>query len=408
MTQEITPEWMRTQIDDSNMGAAANRNLYPIQEQATQQEIWEYVSCTCDNDCTCRKLGCTHHWKLKNGVSFGEFRDGFLRMFASKNLHRAVIDALEGRGTDNLTIRSIWAYHILKNLQINWPEISNAAAGHNKTLFCDDWLPESLRDRMAFPVEGTSIYHAKQYSVLFPDVCIPYDTASRVKMLLHFGLYGVNYPEFLTVVRNGFLDCMKKHDLTIPALWRLDIPGVRVPFNPVLISLPRPGMNYGTAYNQPERTISLVLDKCFYNPKKPAAGPVRMRNNRGVQYNPVVENQGTGAAYVTRPLSGRGEEITVFRYPSVRRIRWGETDFLLSDEMVRTILDGFFTEPGRWYLLGASMTEPDPAGLGSFIRKTFPSFTPRHASAVAAIMVQEGFLVYRGRKPIELRASGVM
>lgn len=49
------------------------------------------------------------------------------------------------------------------------------------------------------------------------------------------------------------------------------------------------------------------------------------------------------------------------------------------------------------------MTEPDPNGLGSFIRKSFPSFTPRHASAIAAILVHEGFLAFRGNKPIELK-----
>jgi hypothetical protein len=403
MTQEITPEWMRSQIDDSNMGAAANRNLYPIQEQATQQEIWEYVPCTCDNDCTCMKLGCTHHWKLKKGVGFREFRDGFLRMFAGKNLHRAVIDALDGRGTDNLTTRSIWAYHVLKNLQINWPEISNAAAGHNKILFCDDWLPESLRERMSFPVEGTSIYHAKQYSVLFPDVCVPYDTASRAKMLGHFGLSGASYIGFLTIVRNRFLDCMKKHGLTIPALRRLDNPEARVLFDPAQVSLPCPGMNYGTAYSPPERTISLVLDKCFYNPKAQAAGAGRTKNIRGVKDDRPAENPGAGAAYVTRPLSGNGQDIAVYKNPSSRRIQWGKMKFDLSDAMIRTILDGFFTETGQWYKLGASMTDPDPAGLGAFIRKSFPSFTPRHASAVAAIMEHEGFVVSRGKKPIELR-----
>ncbi|MCE5337956.1 MAG: hypothetical protein LLF90_04630 [Methanomicrobiaceae archaeon] len=71
--------------------------------------------------------------------------------------------------------------------------------------------------------------------------------------------------------------------------------------------------------------------------------------------------------------------------------------------MSRTILDKFFLERGRWYLLGASMTEPDPAGLGSFVRETFPSFSPRHASAIAAVLVHEGFVMFRGRKPIELR-----
>ena len=71
--------------------------------------------------------------------------------------------------------------------------------------------------------------------------------------------------------------------------------------------------------------------------------------------------------------------------------------------MIRNILDGFFLDAGRWYLLGASMTTPDPEGFGSFIRTTFPSFSPRHASAIAAILEHEGFISFRGKKLIELK-----
>jgi len=56
MVKEITQEWMKEQMDHSNSQAARNRNLYPIQEQATQVEIWEYVPCTCDENCSCKKL----------------------------------------------------------------------------------------------------------------------------------------------------------------------------------------------------------------------------------------------------------------------------------------------------------------------------------------------------------------
>jgi|GEM_PF-1049025 len=407
MAEEITPEWMRLRIDGSNSGAAENRNLYPIQEQATQMDIWEYVPCTCDEGCTCRKFGCTHHWKLKKEISFEQFRNGFLRMFVSKNHHMAVINALEGRGTEKLTTRSIWAYHILKNLKTNWPEISSVAAQHNKTLFCDDWLPQSLHTRMSFPVEGTSVYLAKQFSALFPDIGVPYDTASRVKMLSHFCLSGVNYIEFLTHVRNEFLNCITRHNLTIPTLRCFDNPENRVPFNSAQIALPREGMNYGTRYSPPQRTISLVLDKCFYNPKMPANAADHGRSRKTVWKNvSSVKADFTVPTYVIRPLSGNGSDISVVKGQSEREILWGKLNFQISDEMISIIYNGFFAQPGKWYQLGASMTEPTPSGLGEFIKKSFPSFTPRHASAVAAVMVHEGFLITRGKKPIELMRNG--
>ncbi len=104
--------------------------------------------------------------------------------------------------------------------------------------------------------------------------------------------------------------------------------------------------------------------------------------------------------YTTQPLSGSGQTIVVHSDPLFRLVLWAGLMFELSNEMIRTILDEFFIERGRWYPLGASMTEPDPAGLGSFIWKTFPSFSPRYASAIAAILVHEGFVTFRGRKPI--------
>ena len=110
-------------------------------------------------------------------------------------------------------------------------------------------------------------------------------------------------------------------------------------------------------------------------------------------------------SYTIQPLSGKGQTIIVHRYPPFRLVRWGNLTFKLSNGIIRTILDSFFTEHSRWYLLGASMTMPDPAGLGSFVRKKFPSLSSRHASAIAAIMVHERFVSFRGRKPIELKKS---
>lgn len=50
------------------------------------------------------------------------------------------------------------------------------------------------------------------------------------------------------------------------------------------------------------------------------------------------------------------------------------------------------------------MTEPIKGGFGEFI-SNYPALTPRHASAIAAIMVNEGDLNYRCSKLIELRKS---
>jgi hypothetical protein len=397
MSCTITKQWMKEQIDYSNQQAAKNRNFYPVQEQATQIDLWEYVPCNCDESCTCRKHGCTHHWILKNDIQFVEFRDGFLRIFVDRNHHQPVIDALNVKGPGTLNSRAIGAFHVLRKISNSWQEISERASKHNKTLFCDDWLPAPFRNSWSFNVEGTSIYLAKQYCVLFPDICVPYDTASRVKMIKHLDCSVTDYAKFLTSVREAFLECMNRQTLTVPTLRRLDDPQSQLPFNPSLISLPRHGRDYGAAYTPGDRTISIVLDKCFYQPKTgiqtPSNNGDKPANRREIQH----------LSYTTQPLSGKGQAIIVHRDPSFRLVRWGDLTFELSNGTIRTILDSFFTKHSHWYLLGASMTKPDPAGLGAFIRKKFPSFSSRHASAIAAIMVHERFVSFRGRSPIELK-----
>jgi len=399
MTVNISEEWMKKQIAFSNNQAAKNRNYYPLQEQATQMDLWEYVPCTCDDSCTCRKHGCTHHWKLKKGLHFEEFRDGLLRMFVDKNHHRPVIEALNGKDPSGLSTRAIGAYHVLRKLRESWPEIADEASEHNKTLFCDDWVPASYRERMSFPVEGTSIYLAKQYCVLFPDIAIPYDTTSRPKMLRFLDSQGIDYIEFLTKARGVFLAAMERNKISMPVLRRLDNPQEQLPFNPHLISLSRSGTNYGSTYKPAQRTISIVLDKCFYQPKVVNTPP-----SGSEEKNPGW-GKNSALPYTTQPLSGKGQPIMVHLDPPCRLVLWGTLTFELTNEMVRTILEKFFINPNRWYLLGASMTSPDPAGLGSFVRATFPSFSPRHASAIAAILVHEGYVTYRGSKPIELKKT---
>ena len=265
MTQKITEEWMKNQIIISNKQAAINRNLYPIQEQATQLDLWEYVPCTCDASCTCKKFGCTHHWKLKNNVRFEDFVYGFLRTFVDKHHHQSILDALEGKNTGPLSTRAIGAFSVLRSLKPVWEEVSAQAAQHNKTLFCDDWANDFFKNRWSFSIRQ-SIYKAKQYCILLPDICVPYDTSSRETLLDRFHLPENNYFRLLTELRMTFLKCMEENHLTIPSLRTLDSPQDQLPFDKKVISLACHGVDYGTAYLPKERQISIVLDKCFYQP----------------------------------------------------------------------------------------------------------------------------------------------
>lgn len=102
------------------------------------------------------------------------------------------------------------------------------------------------------------------------------------------------------------------------------------------------------------------------------------------------------------PLSGRGQPISYVRNGRVRHVRWGSIVFLLPDDLVNAICTHFLRDEDKWYLLGADMVSPPPGGLGDYLRR-HSALSPRHASAVAAILVDDGLVDARGRRPIELR-----
>lgn len=115
---------------------------------------------------------------------------------------------------------------------------------------------------------------------------------------------------------------------------------------------------------------------------------------------------GTQMTQTTRPLSGRGADITWHPVGTTWLVRWGNTELWVDRNDIDTILNRFFVDTDKWYPLGAGMDRPMPAGLGAFLRAHL-SLEPRYASAIAAIMVAEGLLQCRGSRPIELRKRAV-
>lgn len=103
------------------------------------------------------------------------------------------------------------------------------------------------------------------------------------------------------------------------------------------------------------------------------------------------------------PLSGNGKLITYSISEEEWIIVWGKLKFTLGKSCIQTILDKIFISKDEWYPLGASMDNPMPNGLGIFVRDNFIMLSPRHASAIAAILVNENILTLKGKKPILLK-----
>lgn len=109
------------------------------------------------------------------------------------------------------------------------------------------------------------------------------------------------------------------------------------------------------------------------------------------------------SGHLIKPLSGKGKSISYMVIPGCIKVTWGDSKFSFPDTMKKDILDQYFIDPNSWYPLGASADKPIKGGLGEFIQNNFRGYTPRHASSIAAIMVEEGLLANRGKKPIVLK-----
>ena len=103
-----------------------------------------------------------------------------------------------------------------------------------------------------------------------------------------------------------------------------------------------------------------------------------------------------------KPLSGEGKLIQYNRTQNGFKVSWGDTNFEVSSKTIDLLLSNLFANPKAWYPLGASMTPVYKHGLGEFLLNLDVGLTPRHASAVAAILVNEKKLKSKGAKPIYL------
>lgn len=101
-------------------------------------------------------------------------------------------------------------------------------------------------------------------------------------------------------------------------------------------------------------------------------------------------------------LSGRGSEIIYEKKVNGYHIMWSKTPFILLNSEVEDVLHNYFKED-LWYPLGASMDNPTKSGLGEYLDNNYGKYTPRHASAIASVLVNENFLMNKGKRPIYMR-----
>ena len=264
-----TVDEVRKAIRTSNeVSFNENRNRYTVQEQATLAELWERIPCTCDDDCTCRKFGCTFHWRIREGFTFTDILPGYLRMFVDKRAHGLLVELLEAQAPDlsRLLPRYKGAYDVLAWCRDIWDTIYPEAVAYNHTLLCNDWAPPFWQERWQFPI-WAPVYKAKMMSLLVPDTAIPYDTASLTAIRDAFQItLDAQYSVFLKHLRQYCIGVLEGGGIDLDGFRHLDAPGDTGTFHPGLITRPKAGFVYGTGFLPLERPISRVVDKIFYQP----------------------------------------------------------------------------------------------------------------------------------------------
>ncbi|WP_143321646.1 hypothetical protein [Clostridium sp. HBUAS56010] len=110
-----------------------------------------------------------------------------------------------------------------------------------------------------------------------------------------------------------------------------------------------------------------------------------------------------GRAIEIFTLKNKRSIITYEMLPDKCKFKWGKQGCEISKHDIDKILKEFFTNSEKWYLLDANVSK-QRGGLGTYILNNIKGLTQKHASAVAAIMENEGSLEYRinGRN-VELR-----
>jgi len=145
--------------------------------------------------------------------------------------------------------------------------------------------------------------------------------------------------------------------------------------------------------------IGRAFDMIAFNPDD-SNSDIKLNNSRNFSR---PNSKQPNSKYIQIPtLSRRGEPIIYRKTTSGYNIEWGNTNFRLTLNEISFILKNFFSNDSKWYPLGASMTNPPVDGFGYFLKNNITRFTPRHASAIASILVNEGIMEYRGKRPIEI------
>lgn len=207
------PTTLKSILRVSNYWAKANRNQYPLAITNALTALYDWVPCPCNEDCQCRKFGCTHHYirKSKN-IAFDTAKSHFLSCYLDEKMrHLVSLGMKKGRGKK--------AVEAISFFQSKWNELRPLSTN----LLCTTWCNSDWRTLAAsFKPNSDTIYIAKWMALLALDIFVAYDTGSI--RLLTREYRGSTFFDLISAIRTDLIDHLRSNVTSISSFRAYDNP----------------------------------------------------------------------------------------------------------------------------------------------------------------------------------------
>jgi len=178
-------------VFDSNTNAMKKTHKYPLFEKAFFESCLDYVDTNCNADCFCKTIHNQGAWVIKADLKFDTFLEHYANLWARgqfntlSNMLNHQYFIAEGRYKNLVPV-----LRVIKLKWNNWDGQGNSLAKlanqYKYTHLCDgsfekiQGLVEQIKELCS--VDTTGVYTSKLISQLFPDIAVPFDTASSQHM----------------------------------------------------------------------------------------------------------------------------------------------------------------------------------------------------------------------------------
>lgn len=251
----LTPNAWKVIVTKSNERAMSKHHQYPLFEYNFFSDCLKFVPTNCSSSCFCRKIHNNGVWVTKEEINFSTFLAHFVNLWARGS--REIVHAVNTRRL--VTGRYKNAVAALIAIYDNWSNWDNTGKtlpslinAQRKTILCDESFlsVKKIIDKIVDVCRSdtTGVYTSKIISQLFPDLAIPFDTASRNRMISD-GYNPILYGD--GSIKNETKKFILAHKLTMDNFRKLDNAPISCWHPPVT------SINNFTA-------CSRVIDKLFY------------------------------------------------------------------------------------------------------------------------------------------------